>query len=349
MSEELSQTPSPRLRREARERGEVAKSLVLTGAASLLASAFVLSQIGPTLLSSLAILIQTLWKPSGLAGNQAETIAMIQEAVFSIAGLVAGALLTIMSITVLIHMVQTSFVFVPGQLTPNPSRLWKRRSHGIDPTFWLNGAWSLSKTSAALIVGGLVIYNHWPKLIGLSSMRLNDLASAVGGLLYQLAIAIGLTVLILGVFDYLLQYRKFEQMLKLTPEQSREERQSEEASPATRARRQGLVRARQQSQDSPLKDASALLLGYQGVTIILTGGPPPTPFIVKSHTKGVSGFRLRYQARLAQIPTIDAPDQVHRLKFLHEPKTKSLSPEDFRLISELWRSGLTLPTVTESF
>ena len=66
------------------------------------------------------------------------------------------------------------------------------------------------------------------------------LAQAAGQIVLHLAWVLAAVLLVLGLVDYALRYRRFEAMLRTTPQEQREDQRVMEGDPATRAqRRQG--------------------------------------------------------------------------------------------------------------
>ena len=86
-----------------------------------------------------------------------------------------------------------------------------------------------------------------------------ELAQAAGQIVLRVSWSLAGVLLALGLVDYVLRYRRFEAMLRTTPEEQREDQRVMEGDPAARAQRRRV--ARSMRGDSPeLLAGSALLV-----------------------------------------------------------------------------------------
>ena len=314
-SEAGTQASSPRRRREARERGQAAKSRMLTASASLLMGAAALSLWGDPLIKAFVDLMRSSWGGDlPLRANPAEAIEPIREAFSAILAPVAGVLITMFITAVFVHQMQVGGLIAPGLLAPDLSRL--RRSSDGD-SIWEQGLWSIAKTIVAVAAGGAVIWLRLPELLEMGRHRADFAESAgrAGQLLLEVLIWVASAALALGGLDYLIQRRKFERMLQSTPQQLREERNDEEGDPALRARRRELAKARrEESELVALRGIGLVVTGESGLTIGLAPGDPQTGgAAIRFLAHGPEGHRLRYSARMGRIPMTAAADFASRL------------------------------------
>ena len=147
----------------------------------------------------------------------------------------------------------------------------------------------------------------------------------------SLAWVLAAVLLVLGLVDYGLRYRRFESMLRTTTQEQREDRRVIEGDPATRAQRRRIARALRGDSPELLTGASLILSGAAGLTLVLGGGPPPRRVTVRTAVKGHAGMRLRRSAEASKIPQVDAPDLARRLA----RRPSSGSPLAAELIAEL--------------
>jgi flagellar biosynthetic protein FlhB len=168
---------------------------------------------------------------------------------------------------------------------------------------------------AAVIVAAMVwaIGSGWSNLLQLGGMEAPALAQAGGRIVLHVAQVLAVVLIILGLADYTLRWRRFEQMLRTTPSQQREDRRVMEGDPAARSQRRSLAKAWRTDSPEVLAGASLVLAGSRGLTLVLTGGPPPRKVTIRIIARGSSGLRLRRSAETNQVSMIDAPNLARRL------------------------------------
>jgi flagellar biosynthetic protein FlhB len=338
MSEDRTQSPSKLRRDQAREHGQVAHSAELTGAAALLAATILLGAWGGDLAAALITLVRApLVSEPIVSANATDVIERLRNAAWAIAWPLAATGLGAALAAVVAHQAQVRGLWAPGLIAPNVARLWAA-GHGQDfATRAGRGLWSLVKAGAVLAVGAWAIRTGWLDFQRLSALETPRIATAAGHVLSRLALMLAATTVVLGLIDFGLQYRRFEAMLRTTPEEHREDQRSIEGDPALRARRRRIAREWRGDSAEVLTGASLVLTGANGLTLVLGGGPPPRRIIVRSVIQGASGIRLRRAAETANIPVITAPSVAQRLMRRPSPGV-SVPADSFAELARLWPS-----------
>lgn len=340
MSEDRTQAPSKQRRQLAREHGQAAHSPELTAAAGLLGAAAVLAWRGEALAGALLGLVRRpLTGPPVPVADVDAVVAHLRAVATAVAGPVGLALAAFLAAAVAAHQAQVQGLWAPGLLAPDPARLWTP-GQGPDVASRVGrGVWSLIKTLVVAAVAGWVLSAWWPRLVGLSDLDTPGLARVSGQALRHLVLALAGATLALGGVDFALQHGRFEARLRLTPEQYREDMRSAEGDPVLRSRRRHIARAMRAGSADLLRDATLVLTGPSGLTVVLAGGPPPRRVSVRAILAGPPGERLRREAETAGLPFVAAPDLAGRLarrKPPGLPLTRALRDE----LAPLWpRSG----------
>lgn len=321
MSEDRTQAPSKRRRMLARERGQVARSPELTGAAGLLAATALLGIWGDDLALALVGLVREPWAGDLIGpGGSIDAVARLRGSALAVAGPLLGILGGSAAASILAHQAQVGGLFLPGMLAPDPSRFANFGGGGAGlATRTGRGLWGLLKASAVVGVGLALIRANLPDLHRLGQSSPPALAVAAGGTMRLMAGTLAMTSLVLGLADFALQHRRVEAMLRMTPDEHREDEKAADGDPALRARRRRLARA--WSGDAPELFAGATLVvsGPMGLAVILAGGPPPKKVVVRSSAKGAAGLRMIRGAEKAGIPLAVAPALAVRLARLPSP------------------------------
>ena len=86
-----------------------------------------------------------------------------------------------------------------------------------------------------------------------------------------------------------LRYRRFEAMLRTTPQEQREDQRVVEGDPAARAQRQHAARSMRGDSPELLAGAALFSLARRGLTLVIAGGPPPRRVSIRTVAKGGCG------------------------------------------------------------
>jgi flagellar biosynthetic protein FlhB len=327
-------------RQKAREQGQVAHSPGLTGAAALMAAALLLGVWGESLAAGLlALMREPLAGPAVVSIDAAGLTARLRELVLSVAWPLGGILIGSAAAAIAMHQAQVGGLWAPPLLAPNVGRLWTAgRGPGLS-TRGARGGWALLKALIVVAIAFWVIRSSWPRFQVLGEIEPQALARASAQALRQTALALAAATLALGLADFGLQYARFEEMLRTTPDEQREDQRSMEGDPALRAHRRRLAQSWRGGSASDLAGASAVLIGPFGLTVVLAGGPPPVRIVVRSVAQGATGETLRRAA--AALPRIDAPGLARRLARRRAPSLP-LDASEAAEVAAVWPSARLL-------
>ncbi len=325
MSEDRTQEPSKRRRLEARARGQVARSPELTGAAGLLAASALLGVWGDDLALALVGLVRDGWSGDlGVSADAFEVVARIRGAAWGVSGPLLGILGGSVAAAVAAHQAQVGGLLAPGMLAPDFSRLWGFRlgeeSSGAGPAERAGrGLWSVAKAAVVVAVAAWVIRSGLHDLYGLGRLEPAALARASGAILRSTAFGLAAATLALGLVDFVLQHRRFEAMLRMTPDEHREDLRSADGDPGLRSRRRKQAQALRGDAPELFTGASLAVTGASGLVVILGGGPPPRRVTVRSSANGATGRRMIRSAGAAQLALLDSPGLALGLARLRSP------------------------------
>ncbi len=332
MLEERTQPPSKRRRQLARQHGQVAHSPELTAAAGWLAAVLLIGSFGETLALGFNQLVEASFDAAAvLSANPADVVARVRGAFFLLVRPLGLILFAFGAGAVAAHQFQVRGLWAPRLVVPDPSRLWTmRRGSGLTSRAE-RSLWSAVKAIVIIAATVWTIGSGWSDLLQLGGMETPALAQAVGRIVLHLARVLAVVLVVLGLADYALRWRRFEQMLCTTPSEQRADQRVMEGDPASRAQRRRLAKAWRSDSPEILAGASLLLIGARGLTLVLTGGPPPRRVTIRTVARGIAGWRLRQAAESNQIYLLDAPKLAHRLA----SRPASGSPLAADLLAEL--------------
>jgi flagellar biosynthetic protein FlhB len=241
-----TEEPTPHRLREAREKGQVAKSREITVAFVLLLSYFVFRYLG-----------ESMWM--NLTESARAILQLIPEATnfnLSLAGYtlllaLRGLALVVLPIfgiaflsTFIAEALQTGFMFSFDPLTPKIERISPLQ--GLKKMFSLQGLVELIKSLIKIVV---VFYIAWnaakedlPYIVVLIEAQPWDAIVLGGSIAYKIVIRVGLFYVAVAILDYL--YRRWEYMknLKMSRQEVKEEYKRLEGDPLVKQRMRDLQR-----------------------------------------------------------------------------------------------------------
>jgi len=241
-----SEEPTPHRLREAREKGQVAKSREITVAFVLLLSYFLFKYLGEfmwlNLTSSASAIFQLIPEARdfnlSLAGYTLllalRGLALVVLPIFGIAWIA----------TFIAEAMQTGFVFSLDPLTPKIERL--NPLEGFKKMFSLQGLVELVKSLFKIIVVFYIAWNaakeELPFIVILIEAQPWDAIVLGGSIVYKIAIRVGMFYIAVAILDYL--YRRWEYMrnLKMTRQEVKEEYKRLEGDPMVKQRMRDLQR-----------------------------------------------------------------------------------------------------------
>lgn len=332
MSEDRTQPPSKRRRQLARQHGQAAHSPELTAAAGWLAAVVLLGILGDDLALGLTKLVSgSLTQPAVLTADRTAVVSQVRGLVVGLGWPLAAIMLGFMAGALAAHQLQVHGLCATGLLSPDLSRLWTFSSGPGLAVRAERAGWSMVKALVIVVASGWTLRAGWTEILRLGALEGPALARGAGQVVLQLAWVLAAVLLVLGLVDYGLRYRRFESMLRTTTEEQREDRRVIEGDPAVRAQRRRIAGTFRGDSPELLTGASLILRGAAGLTLVLGGGPPPRRVTVRTAVKGHAGMRLRRSAEANKIPQLDAPDLARRLA----RRPSSRSPLAAELIAEL--------------
>src|SRR3989338_4732958 len=241
-----TEEPTPHRLREARERGQVAKSREITTAILLLLSYMVFRWTGPASWNELLTMTRDIMLQ--IPNAVQFTIPFVGLLLLMGVRAMAFALMPILLITfaaaLIAEALQTGFLFSADPLTPKFERI--NPLEGFKRMFSLQGLVELIKSIIKIVI---VFYIAWVAvkndLAGIVILMDADPWAAIsmgGELAFRIAFRVGLFYIAIAILDYL--YRRWEYMrgLKMTKQEVKEEYKRLEGDPMVKQRMRDLQR-----------------------------------------------------------------------------------------------------------
>ncbi len=250
-----TELPTDRRREEVRERGNVARSVDLSVAASVVAAAGVLYFFGSGIARmQVDLLRSSLSAPAWTTMDVGKLSVELWKLAGPLAAAVLPALALVVVAAVAVNAAQVGFVISTEALSPNFERLnplaGMKRLFSLQSTVRMAGN-VLKLVVACAIVAGFVV-GRLPEFLHSIDLDTVGFCRQLGGWLVALAFQLSLGLFVLAVLDYGFQLWKFEQDIKMTKQEVRDEMRHMEGDPHIRQKRREahrkLVNARQVQQ-----------------------------------------------------------------------------------------------------
>ncbi len=305
-----TEAPTPRRRQEARERGQVAKSVELNSALLLLGSVVTLRWLAPGMLHAMTVLIED------MLGSEMAPAAFVDDLMRVHVRSVWTALTTVLPLLAVLAILAAAanFVQVGPLLTLHPlkpkfSKL--NPMNGISRLFSLR---SLVQLAVNLLKLTIVTWIAWrtvdanlPLIMAAVEFEHRQILALIGDLCFWLGLKIGAVLLFLALLDFAYHRWQHERDLRMSREEVKEEMRRMEGDPMLKHRRRQIqmqLAMRRLQKDVPTADVVvtnptelAIALRYDEHTM--------TAPVVVAKGAGLIARRIRELAIAHGIPIIE--------------------------------------------
>lgn len=307
---EKTEQPTDRRRQQVREEGNVVRSMDLNAAALLLAAAVAMQFFGASVTTSLgeylsASLHERAWLrlDTGLILGQLWKVAQL---LFSA---VLPLMLVLAAFSLASNLFQVGFLVSPELLEAKLSRInpWE----GLKRIFSTQGLVKLSiSLGKLLLLATLVVSFIWGNLgqfLSLAGVPLESSAVSVGYAIINLAFQLSLALVVLAICDYGYQYWRFEQDLRMTKQEVRDEMRQMEGDPLIRQRRRDAHRRLATSQQvQKVREADVVVTNPTEIAVAIKydSDTMAAPIVV-AKGMGELAARIRQLAAEHAVPIIE--------------------------------------------
>lgn len=315
-ADEKTEPATPRRRRDARARGEVARSQDLTAAALLLAGFLALALVGPSIWQGLLDLTR-----AALTGERVERLDDLL--VFAGASAVEAAkrtmpfLLILFVATLAALIAQIGLLFTWHPLTPSLNKI--NPLNGIKKLLSVRSVMLAVINFGKLLVVGVVAYvtlkGSAAAIVFALNLGFETMFSLGSALMFDLGMRLGLAMLILALFDFAWQKYKHERDLRMTKEEVKDELRSMEGDPKMKGRRRDVqlqLAMQRLRKDVPTADVIVTNPTHVAVAISYDAETMSAPKVVSKGADFVA-LRIRHIAQECGIPIVARPPLARAL------------------------------------
>lgn len=281
-----TEAPTPSRIREARERGQVARSIELNAAVALISGIWLLSGPGKTLAVAMGDLIR--YSVTNLPTTDITSI-WLRESFYKDFTIVIGPLgelvLAMLVIGAMTTLIQTGFLWSSKRPFFDQSRV--NPISGFKRIFSMQGTVEMLKSLLKLILVGWPVYSflmaNVSSILNLVQMPLADGVSAWSGLAFSLMWRVAGAYILLAAADYAYQRWNYTKQLRMSKQEVMDDFKKSEGDPFLRGR----IRQQQRRMASsrmmtrvPQADVIVTNPTHYAVAIIYQSGKMDAPVVV---------------------------------------------------------------------
>ncbi len=306
--EQKTEEPTPRRKRQAREKGQVARSREVNSLAILLAGTltvvvghrYILKAISRTFLQFLDTSPQVV-----RAGSMNNILLLLLRLFFPI---VAPFFLAAICAGLVSNFAQVGFYFVPDALAPKMDRI--NPVSGFKRVFSWKSIFEAFKGFLKIGVLSLVTYLVFkPAIISIMSLTLNSNPDVVGMLVKvggSIALRALIVMLIISALDYAFQHWQHQKSIRMSIKEVRDELKETEGDPHLRERIKSIQREMSRNRMlSEVQDADVVITNPTELAIAIKYSRDfKAPKVVAKGRKFLAR-KIRETARRFKVPVIE--------------------------------------------
>ncbi|CEG25926.1 flagellar biosynthesis protein FlhB [Bacillus sp. B-jedd] len=242
---EKTEKATPNKRREARKKGQVAKSQEVSSALMLLLIFSYLMLGGTALIKGIMQIFRHSFHEYMLWDFSISSIELLFTQIVVNAAKIAGPILGVAVLAALLsNFAQVGFMFNPESIKFNLGKL--NPIQGAKQIFSMRAIVDLCKSILKMVITSAIVYMiAWPQkeqLLVLGEKNLWDAAAFIGALTLKIGMGIAVALGILAAADYLYQKYEFEKKIKMSKQDIKDEFKKMEGDPFIKGQRRAKQR-----------------------------------------------------------------------------------------------------------
>ncbi|MBC7187788.1 MAG: flagellar biosynthesis protein FlhB [Calditrichaeota bacterium] len=310
--QDRTEPATPKRRREAREKGNVPRSVEVNSALILLVGVGALWATGGLFLGQLSKITKAVLGGMAdieLTPESLPTLALAgAEAAFA---MMAPIVLVLIAVGLLANAAQGGLVLSTEPLTPRLTKISPVR--GLQRLFSARSAVELAKGVFKLVVvaviGFATMYAHFRELFPLVEQGAGQILGFAARVAFDVVFRAALALLVMAVFDFAYQRYEWEKNLRMTKEEVKEEYRQTEGDPLVRARIRSLMRERSRKRmiaSVPKADVVITNPVHVAVALMYRVHEMAAPKVVAKGARRVAE-KIKEVARQHDIPIVENP------------------------------------------
>jgi len=308
--QEKTEQATPKRLEEARQKGNVAKSMELPSASVLLAGLLALAFTAPLIHGQLSgLFVGILGQAGEISLDLGGAAAFLTGALLSGLKIAAPVMAVVFAVAVLVNFFQVGALFTLKPLQPKLEKI--NPAKGIKRYFSVRTLADLIKNLAKLILVGVVAYKtvegEMAGLAGLASMSVEQIVVYILSICFQIFLRCALLILALALADFAFQRWQYNKNLMMSKQEVKDEYKQREGDPLVKSKIRAIQRrlANERMMDAvPEADVVITNPTHLAVALSYRSGEMSAPKVV---AKGADllAERIKEKAQEHGIPLVE--------------------------------------------
>lgn len=231
---EKTEKATPKKRRDARKKGQVLKSTEVNSAVVLILALLLLKFTLPYMIYSLENYIVNLWQnPFAFQFSLANVIALLTGLIYLMVRISLPILIMVMIAGLAANYMQVGFLFSPEAIQIKLSKI--NPLNGLKRIFSKRTLVELFKSIFKIVIVAYIAYSTVkPKIMTFPyfmDMQLKSILALLGNILFSITWKVIIFLIILAVVDYVYQKYEYENQLKMSKQEVKDEYKNIEGDP----------------------------------------------------------------------------------------------------------------------
>jgi flagellar biosynthetic protein FlhB len=326
--QEKTEDASQRRLSDAREKGQVAKSVDVTTSVVILIGGLITYMLGSGIITGMKGFMGYLFKNSGtIVLTDQNVFKYYPELLYFLAQLILPLMLVMFFVIIVAEAGQVGFNFSSKKFTDieNYTKVFKIGS-GIKRIFFSSQSlFELGKSIVKMTLIGIVLYliidKHIEEIVTLAEKPFGEFTNLMAELSYDLILYVGMTYVTIAFADYIYQKRKYKNDLKMTKQEVKDEGKQMEGDPKVKQRIRSLFRQRlRKLMIANVAKADVVITNptHFAVAVVYSQGEMNAPIVL---AKGMDFIakQIRDKAEEHNIPLVEDPPLARALYYNVEP------------------------------
>lgn len=341
--QEKTEKATPKRLNEARNRGQVSKSMDVTTASVLLIGGSAIFIFGKSLFANLQYFMKYIFANStNIIVSEQNFKLYFPSIMIFLAKILLPILLTVFAVVLISEISQVGLKIATEKFTKglNFKQIFNPFSGMKRIFFSSRSLFELAKGIAKLLVIGYVVYDvlagKSEQMVGIIEMPHGDIANLIVDVSFELIIKVGLIYILIAAADFFYQRYRFNEDMKMTKQEVKEEGKQAEGDPKVKARIRALMRGRiRKLMLKSVKEADVVITNptHFAVALIYKQGTMSAPKVL---AKGVDflALQIRDIAEKNGVPIVEEPPLARALFYSVEIE-QEIPEELFKAVAQV--------------
>lgn len=308
--QEKTEEPTSRRLQEARQKGDIAKSMEVPSAAVLLASLLVLFGFSQFLMERMTIMLQyylgNLHSIELLPDKMAE---VGRDGFFMVMVVCAPVMVAVFVVAIFSNVMQFGFMFTTEKLTPKFEKI--NPIQGFARLFSMQMMANTLKSIAKVTIIGYIAYREvvavLPEIMPLMNQEPVEIMNFIGRVSFQIFLHAALFMIIIALADYAFQRYEFKKKMRMTKQEMKDEAKQTEGDPHVKGRIRSIqmeMARRRMMDEVPKADVIITNPVRLAVALRYDSMAMAAPMVVAKGA-GVVAAKIKEKAKEHNIPVVE--------------------------------------------